>query len=391
MKKLIYIGGFELPDKNAAAQRVIANSKIFSMLGYSLELIGVDKNLSFDDGLCSVSYSGCEFESKAVSYPKTNREWINTILGHDEIVNYLKENATDIECVILYNYPSIASFKIYSAMKQCNVTVISDITEWHSSRGAGLIFSIVKWLDTTLRIRYLAKKAGKVITTSQYMTDYYKSKNVETLELPTLYDTRKFTTPPKTLEKSSTSLIYIGNPFDVKRAAKAKGAVKERLDIVIKALSILSDNYVFTFNVYGISEEDYLTVYPEHIDLIKGLSDRVFFNGKMDHSFVIQRLQESDFSVFFRDETLVNLAGFPSKLAESVSCGIPVISSHIASLTKYQDISGVYLAQLGKEVDMIERCLKMTELELNELKEKTYNSKFFDCRMYFEQVKLFLS
>ena len=31
---IIYIGGFELPDKNAAAQRVIGNSKALRDLGY---------------------------------------------------------------------------------------------------------------------------------------------------------------------------------------------------------------------------------------------------------------------------------------------------------------------------------------------------------------------
>ena len=40
-KTIVYIGGFELPDKNAAAQRVISNAKIFRKLGYHVIYVGI--------------------------------------------------------------------------------------------------------------------------------------------------------------------------------------------------------------------------------------------------------------------------------------------------------------------------------------------------------------
>lgn len=43
--KILYIGGFELPDKNAAAQRVVSNAKLCRDLGYEVTLIGVDKSI----------------------------------------------------------------------------------------------------------------------------------------------------------------------------------------------------------------------------------------------------------------------------------------------------------------------------------------------------------
>lgn len=33
---ILYVGGFELPDKNAAAHRVLSNAKIFRELGYNV-------------------------------------------------------------------------------------------------------------------------------------------------------------------------------------------------------------------------------------------------------------------------------------------------------------------------------------------------------------------
>ena len=42
-KTILYLGGFLLPDKNAAAHRVVNNSKIFEALNYNVILIGYDK------------------------------------------------------------------------------------------------------------------------------------------------------------------------------------------------------------------------------------------------------------------------------------------------------------------------------------------------------------
>lgn len=44
-KVIIYIGGFELPDKNAAANRVMNNAKIMRDIGYHVVLVGVSAGL----------------------------------------------------------------------------------------------------------------------------------------------------------------------------------------------------------------------------------------------------------------------------------------------------------------------------------------------------------
>ena len=39
---IVYYGGFSLPDKNAAANRVVSNGKIFEALGYNVIFLGAD-------------------------------------------------------------------------------------------------------------------------------------------------------------------------------------------------------------------------------------------------------------------------------------------------------------------------------------------------------------
>ncbi len=48
---ILYVGGFELPDKNAAAHRVLSNGKIFRELGYNVVFIDVDKSLQYESDI----------------------------------------------------------------------------------------------------------------------------------------------------------------------------------------------------------------------------------------------------------------------------------------------------------------------------------------------------
>ena len=62
-KKILYVGGFELPDKNAAAHRVLGNAKAFRDLGNDVAFISIDSEMpwarnSFRQGKVQVSVPG---------------------------------------------------------------------------------------------------------------------------------------------------------------------------------------------------------------------------------------------------------------------------------------------------------------------------------------------
>lgn len=46
MDTILYVGGFELPDKNAAAHRVLNNARLLRELGYEVVFCGVDREIS---------------------------------------------------------------------------------------------------------------------------------------------------------------------------------------------------------------------------------------------------------------------------------------------------------------------------------------------------------
>lgn len=72
MKKILYIGGFELPDKNAAAHRVLAIAKGLRDSGNEVVFMGVSKDNRETDVLKTKSeVQG--FITYSVPYPREIR------------------------------------------------------------------------------------------------------------------------------------------------------------------------------------------------------------------------------------------------------------------------------------------------------------------------------
>ncbi|HCH4138129.1 TPA: glycosyltransferase [Vibrio parahaemolyticus] len=380
MKKLLYIGGFDLPDKNAACHRAISNSKLFKMIGINASLLGISKSPSLEKGVVHQLGSKDDIEMMAVSYPRGVFDWFRFIFGDSATLRYIIEVKPDI--IIMYNYPAIAGLRIHHLCNKNNIECISDITEWYSSFNTNLLRRVVKWFDTTLRIKFVARLSNRVITTSEYMTEIYESKGKICLELPTLYDIETLGSKAETSDKLSKEdkirLVYFGSPFDKSVAIHDNTQVKERLDKVINAIS---DNFVkhkLILDIYGISKSDFLDVYPDYISILSSLDDSVVFHGRVSHSELTDYVSKSDYSIFFRDDTRVNKAGFPSKLAESITLGTPVITSNISSLKKYENINGVNLCDIGCESQDLDRILS----ERDVLKKMPLSKSHFDYRNY---------
>ena len=73
MKRVLYIGGFELPDKNAAAQRVITNAMLLREIGFEVSFIGISKDIE------NAPHIVDGFVSNPVPYPKSVNQWMHQI------------------------------------------------------------------------------------------------------------------------------------------------------------------------------------------------------------------------------------------------------------------------------------------------------------------------
>ena len=393
-KTILYVGGFELPDKNAAAQRCVANAKIFRDLGYKVVLLGVSKTQQ--KAIEREEYFG--FDCWSIPYPKSTRAWLKHITSLDQ-VNYLfeKEYSNQVAAVVCYNHPAISQYRIKRLAHQHKALALADVTEWYSVSGSKLAQKIVKWLDTSLRMYLLNFMMDGLITTSDYLSRFYQKKTI--VELPTLYDKSQlhdFIPVNSSSRNAIPELIYAGSPFDVAQAERDRSAVKERLDLIIESLFGASSQGInFHLSIFGVTREDYLRVYPEHSETLDELKQKIKFKGRCTHSVILDNIAKSDFSIFLRDINRVTLAGFPSKFAESVTLGTPVITNPISNLTSYavegKNCFYVDIDDKDARIKSLILILSSTHEDISDAKEYCRITDTFDYRAFKQCVGNFLN
>ena len=227
MKNVLYIGGFKLPDKNAAAQRVIANGKLFVKAGYNVHYIDVELNKSIEDIFLEKEYEGFKYFVKSQKYPQTKQEWFSFITSIEFVKKAIEVNLSFLpDIIVVYNYPAVSLLKLIKYCKNNNIKLIADITEWYFPDGS-LFFKIIKGLDAYYRMNFLHKKLDGVIVISKYLEDFYRDVNL--IRLPPLVDKKSEKwNCLHTIKSDLRTLIYVGS---------ISHGQKDRLDIIINSLN----------------------------------------------------------------------------------------------------------------------------------------------------------
>ena len=324
-----YIGNFDKPELNAAGKRVYGNALVFEQLGYKVVLIG--KSCKADHESIPEQYSRSIL---FYYFPKFN------LANTSEYVKYFKkivdkEGKPDV--VVRYGSPGLALFDraLIKCCKNLSCPIIADVVDWLPSGGSNIAFNVIKAIDTYLEKAIYNKKSSGIIAISSFLSDYYKRqgcKNV--IVLPPLVE--KYLKNTNQSSGKIVNIVYAGLPFRLGRKVSSSKEVKDRLDLAIQGLAGMSDKKLtISFDIYGITEEDYLIAYPEHRSLVVDNRDRIVFHGKQPMNEIQNAVNKADLTILLRDVTRATSAGFPTKIVESLSCGTPVITTDTSDLAKY--------------------------------------------------------
>jgi len=349
MNTIIYIGNFELPDKNAAAHRVINNGKIFREIGYNVVYIGIDKNLNGNIDVLSTEKKYYGFTCYSIPYPKNKKQWFQYLFNLEYFMCIYKLYKKDVSYVICYNYPAILIWKILEISKKNNFKVIADCTEWYDGNSKGIIFKMIKGLDSFFRMRITHKKLDGLILISNYLMNYYS--NYKKVLIPPLVDIKdeKWQILPADLPKDKINLVYTGSP----------GANKDKLDLIIKALGKYNLDNINLY-IIGITKDECLSLYIELSDCDIILKN-VYFLGRKSHLECISYLKAADYTFILRNKNIVTEAGFPTKFVEATTLGIPVIATGVGEVKYYKDLTELIILPNNHDMDDILTMLHSLE------------------------------
>ncbi len=329
MKNILYVGPFRFPAGDAAAARVLNNAKILKILGYNVTIISwggrsyeSDKS---DDG--NYYYEGFRYVNTGDIDVKENnvfRRLFRHFFSGKNALNITARMIDDVNVVIAYNPSMYFTNKMLSLCKQRSIAFVSDLTEWYDpNEFPGGKFAPPSWINE-LNMSLIQKKIRNKIVISSFLNNYYKTSN--NIILPPLIDRTEFKwSNSKTVLPffDGVRIIYAGNP-------SKKDLLTTMLDAVI---SCLKRGLKLQFVVVGVSKEN-VTSYINNQDVFS-LQDNIVFCGRVDQTDVPSYYKVSDFSIIVREKTRKNMAGFPTKLAESMMAGCPVILNYTSDIANY--------------------------------------------------------
>lgn len=353
-ERVLYVGGFLLPDENAAAQRVVNVAKALRDLGHTVCFFNEPKKL-----VNARWKQYFDFDCYEQERPK-QFAYLTSI---DRFKKTIKEK--EITAVIAYNHPAIALDKLRKYCKKNNVKCYADATEWYVAQG-NPVFRLIKNFDSNYRMKTVHRKLDGVIAISSYLYEFYKNQ-VVTIQIPPLVDIEeeKWSESIDGKDTACCKFVFAGSP----------SAQKERLDLIIAAVEQASKEHKVYLDVVGITDEQFEAIYGTRYE-----GDVVTFHGRVSHDEALNFVKSADWSIVIRDNNLVVKAGFPTKVPESISAGTPIIANRFSNISDYLDESNsILIDEISELYDAITKAVD---------KKANVDCNLFDYRNHMKQFEV---
>ena len=123
----------------------------------------------------------------------------------------------------------------------------------------------------------------------------------------------------------------------------------------------------------------------------------IHIHGRVSQDKIEDILRKADYSIFLRPNRQSSNAGFPTKLAESMMVGTPVITNLTGDIGLYLDDgeNGFLTSTLDTKslVEVFHKILNMDEKKADEMRAKARREAemFFDYRVYVKQMTDFIN
>jgi glycosyltransferase involved in cell wall biosynthesis len=332
--EIIYVGEFHFPNGDGAAARVGGIGKALRDAGYSvafagLESVAMPEDIQANGSACrdgmyyypAKNFDGCKFANW--------RTFFNYYLSGSSTIDRLRRIVTNrTRAIITYHGFSTMLLRLIKFCHRRKITLISDCTEWYDPHhvlwGAWGPF---RW-DSELRMHWIQPKIGSMIAISSYLERYYRGRGCRVVRVPPLVDLQASQwkpVPDLPREDGELHLMYAGTP-----------GKKDLLANALQAVGMLrAQGFPIKVHLIGASREglgQWMLHDPAFAD---ALGDALIFYGRVPQQQVWEMLPNADFTILLREDKRYAHAGFPTKLVESLSAGVPIITNPTSDISEY--------------------------------------------------------
>lgn len=387
-KTIIYIGNFDVSCMNAAGKRVLNLSRLLVKLGYKLVLIESTKSKEILKRPINIEKN---IKLYSIKYPKNYLQWCQYQKKYSFVTNIVKEESksSNIKYMIFYGSLSIYLLvkKLLKYNKKNKIISLADVVDWLNVGIKNPLARILKIFDNYKKRRINFKMDGLIVI-SEYLHSYYKNK--KTVIIPPLMEPHFLKLDDIDNKNNNMKKIYYaGSPFKSNKIIANKNTIKDRVDLMIELLN--STNEEFCFDIYGITKEEFLIMFPKMVDSI---GKNIHFYGKIDNREFTNIICNYDFSILFRENWRESNAGFPTKIAESISMFVPVITNDTSDISKYiKNGKNGYIIDVfnqDKAILQLKKILAIDKSKIIEMKEYCRDNQVFDLNNYCDVLNSFL-
>ncbi len=389
--KVIYVGSYSFPNGGAAARRILGNA--LSLRDAGCEVIistgqiaeGSEEAYipveSEHEGFRVVSLG----ERTAEKYPRILKHLMYFNMGAKTIA-WLESLDEKPDVVILYSGYSPYMMRLIPWCKKHGVKFVFDAVEWYEPESfiSGLLSPYQ--LNIELALRYYSKKTDAVITICSYLQKHYNAKGCQTILIPPTLDTAKIEPNLKASREDDVLVIsYTGSPGDL-------------FDVYLEAvLRLHEQGEKILFRFAGIEVEELLK-YPalRERNIREPLPSTLDCRGRTTHEEAIAITKISDFSLLLRLAKRQAHASFPTKIAESLTMGTPVIINITSDLDEYvhDGIEGLICDEPTPDslIKTLKRATALSTDEKIKMRQaaRAQAEESFDCYRYSDDLKVFI-
>lgn len=319
-----------MPDGNALSIHYAAVAKLLEKLTYQVVFISWQPGLVTD----SSGYNKTTYEQRTcfeLPYPSDSREWVKSIFD----VHTYKRILTEIGIEKIYGLivDGIKFYNVYFLYRFCkknNIHYIYHLSEWPKQPIDKTFRSKINVISTWIELSILCPRIKNVMSVSKFASEQLKVHDqMNVIQMPVFNDK---TDQKWILEKEYQpgNVVKIGYAGNLDRIG-----YKERIDWLVKAACEINKfKKKVEVHLVGITEQMFKGNCPE-ISSMCEFKNSVIFYGKKRQEECIQILGQMDYTFIVRNATWNMKCGFPTKLGESMACGVPVLISDYAYINEF--------------------------------------------------------